>query len=90
MALQREEKQAFIQRFARGPSDTGSVEVQVALLTGRIQELTEHLQVHRKDFHSRRGLHMLVGRRRRLLQYLRRTDPRRYQQLVQELNIRGV
>ncbi|MCX7750131.1 MAG: 30S ribosomal protein S15 [Candidatus Bipolaricaulota bacterium] len=90
MALTKEKKQALIGKFARSPSDTGSVEVQVALLTGRIQELTEHLQVHRKDFHSRRGLHMLVGKRRRLLQYLRRTDPRKYQQLLQELNIRGV
>lgn len=90
MALSREQKHTLIQKFGQGPADTGSVEVQVALLTGRIQELTEHLQVHRKDFHSRRGLHMLVGRRRRLLQYLRRTNPRKYQQLLQELNIRGV
>ncbi len=90
MALSRDAKKEYIQRFARGPSDTGSTEVQVALLTARINQLTEHLQLHRKDFHSRRGLHIIVGRRRRLLQYLRRTDPRRYQQLIQELNIRGV
>jgi len=90
VALSRDAKKEYIQRFARGPSDTGSTEVQVALLTARINQLTEHLQLHRKDFHSRRGLHIIVGRRRRLLQYLRRTDPRRYQQLIQELNIRGV
>lgn len=90
MALPKETKQEYIRKFARGPLDTGSVEVQVALLTARINQLTEHLQVHRKDFHSRRGLHMIVGKRRRLLQYVRRTDPRRYQQLIQELNIRGV
>lgn len=90
MALPKETKQEYIRKFARGPSDTGSAEVQVALLTARINQLTEHLQVHRKDFHSRRGLHVIVGRRRRLLQYVRRTDPRRYQQLIGELNIRGV
>lgn len=90
MALSKETKQETIRRFAKGPTDTGSAEVQVALLTARINQLTEHLQVHRKDFHSRRGLHKIVGQRRRLLQYLRRTDPRRYAQLIQELNIRGV
>lgn len=90
MALAREAKQELIQKFAKTPADTGSAEVQVALLTARIQQLTEHFNVHRKDFHSRRGLHKLVGRRRRLLQYVRRTDPHRYARLIQELNIRGV
>ena len=90
MALSKETKQEFISKFAKSPTDTGSAEVQVALLTARINQLTEHLQIHRKDFHSRRGLHMIVGRRRRLLQYLRRTNPRRYAQVIQELNIRGV
>lgn len=90
MALSRETKQEFIKKFAKTPSDTGSAEVQAALLTARIHQLTEHLQTHRKDFHSRRGLHVIVGQRRRLLKYLRRTDPRRYAQLIQELNIRGV
>ncbi|MEW6216274.1 MAG: 30S ribosomal protein S15 [Candidatus Bipolaricaulota bacterium] len=90
MALSKQTKQEYIQKFAKNPSDTGSAEVQTALLTGRISQLTEHLQTHRKDFHTRRGLHKIVGQRRRLLQYLRRTNPRRYQQIIQELNIRGV
>jgi small subunit ribosomal protein S15 len=90
VALSKQTKQEYIQKFAKNPSDTGSAEVQTALLTGRISQLTEHLQTHRKDFHTRRGLHVIVGQRRRLLQYLRRTNPRRYQQIIQELNIRGV
>lgn len=90
MALSKEQKQEIISKFGKNPQDTGSVEVQVALLTARIQQLTGHFAVHKKDFHSRRGLNMLVGRRRRLLQYLQRTDPRRYNWLIQELNIRGV
>ncbi len=90
MALSKEQKQEIIAKFGKNPQDTGSVEVQVALLTARIQQLTGHFSVHKKDFHSRRGLNMLVGRRRRLLQYLQRTNPRRYNWLIQELNIRGV
>jgi len=90
VALSQETKQEFIRKFAKSPTDTGSAEVQVALLTARISQLTEHLQIHRKDFHSRRGLHKIVGQRRRLLQYLRRTNPRRYAQVIRELNIRGV
>lgn len=90
MALSREIKQEFIKKFAKNPSDTGSAEVQTALLTARVNYLTEHLQTHRKDFHSRHGLHKIVGQRRRLLQYLLRTDPRRYARLIQELSIRGV
>jgi len=90
VALSKQAKQEYIQKFAKNPTDTGSAEVQAALLTGRINQLTEHLQTHRKDFHTRRGLHKIVGQRRRLLQYLRRTTPRRYQQIIQELNIRGV
>jgi small subunit ribosomal protein S15 len=66
------------------------VEVQVALLTARIEQLTEHLKVHKKDFHSRRGLYILVGRRRRLLQYLAKKDPARYRRLIQELDLRGI
>lgn len=90
MALSKQTKQEYIQKFAKSPLDTGSAEVQTALLTARINQLTEHLQTHRKDFHTRRGLHVIVGQRRRLLKYLRRTNPRRYQQIIQELNIRGV
>lgn len=69
-------------------TDTGSPEVQVALLTGRINELTTHLKVHKKDHHSRRGLLMLVGRRRRLLDYLRRNDVERYRALIAKLGLR--
>jgi small subunit ribosomal protein S15 len=69
-------------------SDTGSTEVQVALLTARINHLTEHLKVHKKDHHSRRGLLMLVGRRRRLLDYLRRNDVERYRALIAKLGLR--
>lgn len=90
VALSKQTKQEFIQKFAKSPSDTGSTEVQIALLAARVNQLTEHLQTHRKDFHTRRGLHVIVGQRRRLLLYLRRTDPRRYQQIIRELNIRGV
>lgn len=90
MALASEKKQEIITRFAKAPGDTGSAEVQIALLTARIEQLTEHLKVHRKDFHSRRGLNILVGRRRRLLQYLKRTNPQSYNRLLRELNIRGV
>ncbi|MBC7317701.1 30S ribosomal protein S15 [Candidatus Bipolaricaulota bacterium] len=90
MALSKEQKREIIAKFARDPSDTGSVEVQVALLTARIEQLTEHLKVHRKDFHSRRGLYILVGRRRRLLRYLKEKDPARYRRLVETLNIRGI
>ena len=69
-------------------SDTGSPEVQIALLTARINELTEHLKVHKKDHHSRRGLLILVGQRRRLLQYLQRTDITRYRSLIERLGLR--
>ena len=75
-------------QFAKHEGDTGSPEVQVALLTARINELTEHLREHKKDHHSRRGLLMLVGQRRRLLNYLRRHDVDRYRALVQELGLR--
>lgn len=90
MALSKQQKQEIVAKFARAPNDTGSVEVQVALLTARIGQLTEHLKVHKKDFHSRRGLYILVGRRRRLLQYLKRKDPARYRRLIQTLNIQGI
>jgi small subunit ribosomal protein S15 len=90
MALSKSEKQVIMGRFGHHPGDTGSPEVQIALLTVRIEQLTEHLRVHRKDFHCRRGLHKLVGRRRRLLRYLREVDPHRYTKTVEELGIRGV
>jgi small subunit ribosomal protein S15 len=79
---------AVITEHRRHETDTGSTEVQVALLTGRINHLTEHLKVHDKDHHSRRGLLMLVGKRRRLLDYLKLKDAQRYSDLIKRLNIR--
>ena len=81
-------KTDLIQRFRTHDTDTGSPEVQVALLTRRINDLTEHLKVHKHDHHSRRGLLLLVGRRRRLLQYLQRKDITRYRALIQKLGLR--
>lgn len=83
-----DDKQTIIERFAREPGDTGSPEVQVALLTQRITHLTGHLQEHKHDHHSRRGLLMLVGQRRRLLNYLRDKDIDRYRALLSELELR--
>ncbi|MCX7597479.1 MAG: 30S ribosomal protein S15 [Armatimonadetes bacterium] len=88
MPLSTKEKQRIIERFQQHPGDTGSAEVQIALLTARIQQLTEHLQTHRKDHHSRRGLLMMVGQRRRLLNYLRSKDPEKYRQVVEALGLR--
>jgi small subunit ribosomal protein S15 len=88
MPLTRESKLELMQKFGRGDNDTGSPEVQVALLTHRINELTEHLRYHKHDHHSRRGLLMMVGRRRRLLQYLQRSDLERYRALIKELGLR--
>jgi small subunit ribosomal protein S15 len=88
MTVTAERKQELVTRFGKGEGDTGTPEVQVALLTERINDLTEHLRGHRKDHHSRRGLLMLVGRRRRLLRYLQRRDVERYRALVQELGLR--
>ena len=88
MTLTKEAKTEVIGRFAKHDGDTGSPEVQIALLTARINELTEHLREHKKDHHSRRGLLMLVGQRRRLLDYLRRSDIERYRGIVQELGLR--
>ena len=88
MSLTQEKKQELIQRYGRSEGDTGSAEVQVALLTERINELTEHLRTHSKDHHSRRGLLMLVGKRRRLLRYLQNSDLDRYRQVVADLGLR--
>ena len=89
MSLTKEKKAELIGKFGRSDTDTGSTEVQVALITDRITELTEHLRTHPKDHHSRRGLLMLVGQRRRLLAYLKRRDLERYRELVSELGLRG-
>ncbi len=86
--LKGEEKKALIDEYKTHESDTGSPEVQVALLTREISELTEHLKVHKKDHHSRRGLLMKVGRRRRLLNYLKKEDVERYRVLIRKLGLR--
>jgi small subunit ribosomal protein S15 len=83
-----DDKQQIIERFARTEGDTGSPEVQVALMTQRISHLTEHLKEHKHDHHSRRGLLMLVGQRRRLLNYLKDKDIERYRSLISELGLR--
>jgi small subunit ribosomal protein S15 len=88
MPLTQERKQELIEKFGDSPTDTGKTEVQVALLTERINQLTDHLRSHRKDHHSRRGLLMLVGRRRRFLNYLQRQDLERYRSLIRELGLR--
>jgi len=88
MTLTKERKQELVSKFGDGDGDTGKAEVQVALLTERINDLTQHLRVHGKDHHSRRGLLMMVGRRRRLLNYLQRADLERYRTLVSELGLR--
>ena len=86
--ISKEKKQAIIAEYARKPGDTGSPEVQIALLTARITELTEHLQKNQKDHHSRRGLLKMVGQRRGLLAYLRKTDIEGYRALIAKLGIR--
>lgn len=88
MSITKERKQDLIGKYRRGDSDTGSPEVQIALLTTRIGELTEHLRTHRKDYASRRGLLMMVSRRRRLLDYLKRVSPQRYLEIIRRLDIR--
>ena len=86
--IQKEKKQAVIEEYKTHENDTGSPEVQVAILTERIRELTEHLKVHKKDFHSRRGLLKMVGSRRRLLRYLMNKDFNRYRSLIERLGLR--
>lgn len=89
MDLEKETKQSIISKFALHPKDTGSADVQIALLTKRINHLTEHLKIHRKDYHTKLGLLKLVGKRKRLMEYLKREDPQRYSALVKELGIKG-
>ena len=86
--LSKEEKQAIIKEYARSEGDTGSVEVQVAVLTEQINRLTVHLKEHKKDFHSQRGLMKMVGKRRGLLDYLKKTDIEGYRALIERLGIR--
>ena len=88
MPLQKELKTKLITDYHRHDADTGSPEVQIAILTERINSLTEHFRVHAKDFHGQRGLLRMVSRRRRLLEYLKRTDLAKYRQLIDELGLR--
>lgn len=88
LALASEQKQEIIAKYAKHDGDTGSPEVQIALLTRRIDDLTEHLKTHKKDHHSRRGLLKMVGQRRRLLNYLQASDVERYRAIVKQLKLR--
>jgi small subunit ribosomal protein S15 len=88
MTITKERKQELVGAYQRGSSDTGSPEVQIAILTSRINSLTEHLRTHKKDYACRRGLLMMVGRRRRLLDYLKRIEPQRYLDVIRRLDIR--
>lgn len=88
MSLAGARKQEVVQKYQNDKNDTGSPEVQVALLTTRINELSQHLETHKKDFHSRRGLLVMVAKRRKLLDYLKSKDAGRYQSLIERLNIR--
>ena len=88
MTVTAERKQELVSKFGKAAGDTGSAEVQIALLTERINELTQHLRTHSKDHHSRRGLLMMVGQRRRLLNYLQRKDLEGYRALIRELGLR--
>ena len=86
--ISKEKKEAIIKEYERTPGDTGSPEVQVAILTARIQELTEHLKANKKDYHSRRGMYMMIGQRRGLLNYLKKKDIERYRSLIERLGLR--
>ncbi len=86
--MTNEEKLEIVKKFGKNDKDSGTTEVQIALLTKRINDLTEHFSVHKKDHHSRRGLLMMVGKRRRLLEYLIKTEISRYRAVIKELNIR--
>lgn len=88
MPLTKEQKSEIFSKFGKTPGDTGSADVQVAILTASINQLTEHLRVHKKDHHSRRGLLMQVGQRRRLLNYLQHKDLERYRKLIADLGLR--
>jgi small subunit ribosomal protein S15 len=88
VAFDKASKTAIMDQFRRGEGDTGSAEVQIALMTARINHLAEHLRSHEKDFHSRQGLFKLIGRRRRLLEYLKRTDIARYRAVIGALELR--
>ena len=86
--IEKEKKQSIIEEYKTHDADTGSTEVQVAVLTARIRELTAHMKEHKKDFHSRRGMQMMIGKRRRLLDYLAKKDIERYRALIAKLGLR--
>jgi len=86
--ITKEQKLELVKQYGKNEQDTGSAEVQVAILTARIKELTEHMKSHKKDFHTRRGLLMLVGKRRRLLSYIKKNDIENYRSLIKSLGIR--
>ncbi len=86
--ISKEKKQELIAKYGKNEQDTGSPEVQIAILTFRINELTEHLKVHKKDNHSRRGLFMMVGQRRGMLEYLKKKDIERYRSIIEKLGLR--
>ena len=88
MSITKERTEELVTEYGKGEGDTGSPEVQVAILTERIRNLTDHMQTHKKDMHSRRGLLVMVGQRRRLLDYLRRKDDARYRDVIQRLGLR--
>jgi small subunit ribosomal protein S15 len=88
MALTKARKEGIVSEFARSKNDTGSVEVQVALLTERINKLTEHMKEHTHDYHTNRGLLQMVGKRKSLLEYLKNEDVQRYRELIKKLNLR--
>tara|TARA_B100001996_G_C18221235_1_gene423752 strand:- start:66 stop:335 length:270 start_codon:yes stop_codon:yes gene_type:complete len=89
MPISKEEKNTYVEKFGKDATDTGASEVQIAILTHRIRELTEHVKSHKKDHHTRRGLVMLVAKRKKMLKYLFRTNSTSYLNVIKELSIRG-
>ena len=89
MPISNEDKKKYVEQFGKDSNDTGSSEVQIAILTHRIRELTEHVKIHKKDHHTRRGLVMLVAKRKKMMKYLMRSNSASYLNLIKELSIRG-
>ena len=89
MPIQKDDKEKYVKKFGKNTDDTGSAEVQIAILTHRIRELTDHVKIHKKDKHTRRGLVQLVSKRKKMLKYLVRSDSKSYLKLIKELSIRG-
>ena len=89
MPISNEDKKKYVEQFGKDSNDTGSSEVQIAILTHRIRELTEHVKIHKKDHHTRRGLVMLVAKRKKMMIYLRRSNSKSYLNVIKELSIRG-